>query len=240
MKRMNGPLFAAIAMVLALASARAADGEWQFKLTPYAWAMGLDGDIGAAGKTVPVDVKFTDALKDLKLAGMVAAEANNGTWGIVADAAYLKLSSDSSTPVGNVGVEVEEWIIQGALTYRIVKSEKTTLDIGAGARSMELNTDISTGLGTATTTQSWVDPLLYARVRQQFGERCFGVVAGDIGGFGVSSDLTWQLTAAAGYSFTKSVSMLIGYRYLDYDYDKDGFVFKVASSGIALGLQFDL
>ena len=63
---------------------------------------------------------------------------------------------------------------------------------------------------------------------------------GDIGGFGVSSDLTWQLTAAAGYACTERCSMLLGYRYLDYDYESDDFSFDAVESGLVLGVQFAL
>jgi hypothetical protein len=223
-----------------LASARAEDGTWQFKLTPYAWTIGLDGDVGAGGLTAPVDAKFLDAVENLDLAGMLSAEANNGTWGLLFDGAYLKLSDDSNTAIGKVDVESEQWILQGAAVYRVVKNEKTTVDFGAGARSMDMDMDISTDLRDASGTKNWVDPILVARVRQQFAEKWFGTLSGDIGGFGVSSELTWQLVAAAGYSVTENVSVLLGYRHLDYDYDKDGFIYDAASRGLALGLQFDL
>jgi len=56
----------------------------------------------------------------------------------------------------------------------------------------------------------------------------------------VSSDLTWQLTAAAGYSITEKISALLGYRYLYYDYDGDRFNYDVFSSGMLIGLHVDL
>lgn len=228
------------AVLVSSLSAHAQDAAWQFKLTPYVWAMGLDGDVGTHGVTAPVDVKFTDAVKDLDLAGMLSGEANNGTWGILVDGAYLKLSDDANTAIGNVDAEVEEWILQGAAVYCVSKTEKTVVDAGVGARFMNLDTDINTPIEDVEDTEAWGDPLLVARVRQQFATKCYGVLMGDIGGFGVASDLTWQLTAAAGYSFTDTISMLLGYRYLDYDYENDGFSFDVATSGLALGVQFDL
>ena len=142
--------------------------------------------------------------------------------------------------IGRVSAEVEEWIVQGSAVYRLSKTKKTTFDAGVGMRFVEMDTDINTPIGNAEDTEDWGDPILVARVRQQFAEKCYGVLMGDIGGFDVASKLTWQVTAAAGYSFSDTVSMLVGYRYLDYDYEEDGFTFDVATSGLALGLQFDL
>ncbi len=78
------------------------------------------------------------------------------------------------------------------------------------------------------------------RLRQQFTEKFYGVLIGDIGGFGASSDLTWQAMAAAGYSLTDWCSLLAGYRALGYDYDKDEFSLDVTEHGIVIGLQFAL
>jgi hypothetical protein len=236
-KGLTAVLVAAFAMAV---PARAPAAEWQWKVTPYLWAMGIDGDIGARGVTAPIDVKFTDAVENLDFGGMLFAEANNGDWGILFDGAYLKLSDDGNTAVGPVSAEVEEWILQGAAVHRVVKNEKTMVDAGVGGRFMNLDTDVSAAGVDASATENWADPLLVIRVRQQFATHCFGMLVGDIGGFGVASDLTWQLTAAAGYSFTDNISMLIGYRHLDYDYEDNGVIYDAAASGFALGLQFDL
>jgi hypothetical protein len=234
-----------LGMIMVMASsisAQAQDGSWQYKLTPYLWAMGMDGDIAIGNVTAPVDVKFTDAIKDLDVGGMLAMEAHNGTWGVLADGSYLNLSGDADTQVGTFRTELEQVILQGAAIYRVEQESKITMDVGAGGRYLNMDVDINVPSDRAdlNASEGWVDPILVARLKIQFAENCFGVLVGDIGGFGVESDLTWQLTAAAGYSFTETVSMLLGYRYLDYDYDKDGFVYDVATSGLALGVSFDL
>ena len=72
--------------------ASAAEEGWEFKATPYLWAMGMNGDIDVSLTSVPVDVKFLDAVQDLDLGGMVSMEARHGALGLLADGAYLKLS----------------------------------------------------------------------------------------------------------------------------------------------------
>jgi hypothetical protein len=204
--------------------------------------MGVDGDVGVGPVNVPVDVNFLDAVQHLKFGGMLAAEAQRGPWSVLGDAAYIGLEDDTSTALGKFEVEFEQWIVQGAVTYLVLDAGKTRVDAGLGGRYVSLDTDIGTPLRAddRNASDGWADPLIVARLRQQVAEKWFGVLYGDIGGFGVSSDLTWQLTAAVGYAFNETVSLLLGYRYLDYDYEKDEFIFNAAESGLGVGLQFNL
>jgi hypothetical protein len=60
----------------------------------------------------------------------------------------------------------------------------------------------------------------------------------DIGGFGASSDLTLQAFAGIGYRFTDWFSMVLGYRYLYYDFGDTKFVKDLNLYGGSLGLNF--
>jgi opacity protein-like surface antigen len=231
-------LFMAALVVACAGSVQAQEsGAWKWRITPYAWAMGVDGDMGAGGVTAPVDIDFVDVVDELDMAGMLAVEADNGTWGVIVDGSYLRLDDESK----GIDVELEQWIIEGAALYRVSKSDKTQVSLGGGGRYIEQDLDLSAGGLDAEGTEGWGDPLLVLRVRQQFGPNCYGVLHGDIGG-GIDggSDLTWQAIATAGYAFTETVSGLLSYRYLDYDFDDNGFTYDAASSGIALGVQITL
>src|SRR5262245_66000517 len=66
---------------------------WQFRLTPYAWAPSVNGDVTVRGQTVDVDMPFWDifdygdskAELDSLGALMGYVGARNGTWGISDD-----------------------------------------------------------------------------------------------------------------------------------------------------------
>lgn len=51
-----------------------------------------------------------------------------------------------------------------------------------------------------------------------------------IGGFGVASDVTWDLTGDVGYHWNDSLSFAVGYRALGVDYSHHGFVYNVVPS----------
>ena len=235
-------ILTALAVLATAGMASAAVEAWQYTFTPYLWALGVDGDITAGPASVPVDVKFLDAVKDLDMGGMLSAEARNGAWGILADGTYLKLSADADTALGKIEVEFKQWTLQGAVVYRVLDAGSTVLDLGAGGRYLSMDITLNTPAATPdrNASKDLVDPILVARLSQHFTEKFYGVLVGDIGGFGVSSDLTWQAIAAAGYAFNDTVSMLAGYRALGYDFEKDEVSLDLVEHGIVIGLQFSL
>lgn len=87
-------------------------------------------------------------------------------------------------------------------------------------------------------TEMWVDPIVGFRGRYNFTNKCYFAARADIGGFGISSDLTVNAFGALGYQWNKTFSTELGYRYLYVDYAHDGFVFDAATKGLFLGATF--
>jgi len=59
-----------------------------------------------------------------------------------------------------------------------------------------------------------------------------------LAGFGAGSDFMWDLNANLGYRWGEMFSTTIGYRYLDVDYENDGFLYDVAQQGPTLGMSW--
>ncbi|MEY4569176.1 MAG: hypothetical protein RLZZ398_615 [Verrucomicrobiota bacterium] len=87
-------------------------------------------------------------------------------------------------------------------------------------------------------SQSWVDPIIGARFSADQSENFFFYTSGDIGGFDVSSQLTWQVMAGFGYRVTDNGSLLLGYRAIGTDYTDGGFTYDVVASGPIIGLEY--
>ena len=147
-----------------LAPAMAADiapapdtSTWRFTLAPYAWGVGLNGDVGLFGrKPVEVDIPFSDIIEKLDFAAMGVMEAHNGTWGVFADLNYTALSADNSRTrvverpnipkiVGELSAEIDVTEFIGTLMgeWRAVDSGQMSLDLMAGARYWNIDNDIS-------------------------------------------------------------------------------------------------
>ncbi|MCJ7440671.1 MAG: hypothetical protein MUO25_03715 [Thermoanaerobaculaceae bacterium] len=215
-------------------------GTWQFQVTPYLWAAGISGRIGLDLKSgVPVEVTLSDMLLDLQMAGMVEFEGHKDRWGFVFDGMYVNLGK--TTSLENDGVEVKfdmtQQIYEFAGAYRVSEG-KVPVDLILGARGYFLSDGLKlTGPNDAVSasgSKSWVDGYVGARVRAQLSERWFVAGYADVGAGG--SNLSWQALAGVSYNFSKTVSGMLGYRYLSIDYETKGFLYDVAMGGPYLGL----
>ncbi len=117
------------------------------------------------------------------------------------------------------------------------------VDLLAGARWVSIDTTLQVGFDPGVIfqdDQGWVDPLVGARVRRALNDRWSAHLRGDIGGFGVGSDLTWNLEADLGLAVTERLSLIFGYRVLDIDYDEGiglrRFLFDAGISGPRFGM----
>jgi hypothetical protein len=142
------------------------------------------------------------------------------------------------------GLDYEITMAESGVTYEVTRwagtSSTTALDLLGGARywnqelDLSLAVDASVDLGrlglersgsfavARSGTLDWVDPFVGFRVRHEFAPGNELQFLGDIGGFGVGSDLTWQLFAGYGFDFWQSnLHGIIGYRALAVDYSQD-------------------
>lgn len=151
----------------------------------------------------------------------------------------------------------------GSLKDPVPSIQSTAIDVVAGARYWYLKPDVDltvtgtinipalgisrTGSGSlsAKKTIDWWDPYIGLRMRHQRGPGKQLVLRGDIGGFGVGSDFTWQLNG--GYNFNtrilgRNATGMIGYRAIYTDYSEGKGATKIGFDwlwhGPTLGLKF--
>lgn len=258
--RKRAVAFAILGLTLLTQAARGADltspegaGEWSFSMAPYLWGAGMKGEVGLFGlEPVDVDASFVDVLDYLKFGGMVVSELDNGTWGVFSDLIYVKLTADQSverlvagTPAElSMGVETSSFT--GALMgeYHLLSSDRIKFDLMAGARLWSVDNDVSAHLKlsgarvaefSGSDGDTWVDPMIGAKMRVGTNSPLYFTGWGMIGGFGVGSELSWDVMAGAGYEWNDWLSTVVGYRALSVDYKNDGFVFDVVQQGIIVG-----
>ena len=255
-------LLCGLVAVIFAPPARAEDPNtdgWQFKAAPYIWAVSLDGDMTVKGNTVAVDVNIIDIIKEsdsiFALEGYF--EARKGRWGGFIDGTYADLSMGGNVGPLSTDVDFTYALVDFAVFYRVGtwplggasanNGQNLSLEVLAGGRytSMDVELDISTP-GPSTVVdkrQDWVDPIVGARVFLDLTDDLSLVFRGDIGGFGVGSDFTWNVAGLLFYDFDlfgKDASVVAGYRVLDQDFE-DGsgankFAYDVTTHGPVLGM----
>ena len=235
------------------AQTEATEKKWNFLADVYLMFPYMDGETGIGDLlSVPVDANPGDIFSKLKMAAMLYLEASTSKWAITSDLVYMNLNQEvsPSTLFHSGEVTAKELIWEPAGLYRVVPF----WELGLGGRLTNLSTDIDArryviGIGnptepvTAGGSKTWMDPVIITRFSAAIKEKWLLQFRGDIGGFGIGSDLTWQLQAYAGYRFGRVFQLTAGYRYLSVDYDKgvdsERFVFKMASFGPVVRFGFN-
>jgi len=139
---------------------------WTFSLTPYAWAISLNGPVTVKGRTIDVDASFIDIVehteipKDLfELAAF--GEARNGRFALLTDIVYLKLGLGASitrtrgtdeingTLGVSAGLTIKMLIAEMAAAYEVARwngltspTSSTAVDLYAGGRVWWQHADV--------------------------------------------------------------------------------------------------
>jgi hypothetical protein len=114
--------------------------------------------------------------------------------------------------------------IDGVMAFRYWNnSVAASFDADASVDFSRLHLDRSFGLAIARSdTIQWVDPVFGVRVRHQFTPHQEFTVRGDIGGFGLGSQFSWQAVAVYSYSWDldggQKLAALLGFRALGVNY----------------------
>ncbi len=241
-----------LAIIFQASTALAEDPEeegWVFRAAPYIWFTSLEGDVATIRGIPPADVdaSFSDILDNTNVAAMGYMEARHDRFGFGADLLYMDISAEGGGPTPAFSkAELDLKAFIGTFTgfYRFAQEETMTADVLAGTRVYVTDTELSLSPGLAAgrskgDKETWADPIVglrgYLGVTDKLGLRGYG----DVGGFGLASDITYQLLGSVSYAFTDSISVDAGYRYLKVDYDDGDYLLDVVFQGPFLGVVLE-
>jgi hypothetical protein len=107
---------------------------WQFTIAAPGWMAGLDGTIGVRGVNADIDVGFDQILQHLDMIFAMRAEAQKGPFGIYGELIYIGLSDDTQINglINNIHEQVDETLVDGALSWRLINQPRGSLDLAAG------------------------------------------------------------------------------------------------------------
>jgi hypothetical protein len=256
MKKLN-PFFistlciCSIAANFTFAQSSAKEKKWNFLTEVYMLFPIMHGETGIGNNlTVPVDANTGDIFSTLKLGGMLYLEAHTNKWAITSDFVFMNLEKDvtPTTLIRSGAVGMDQYIWEAAGLYRI----NSFLEVGVGGRLNHLAADLNgernvflndTEAFSESQSKTFYDPVLITRLSTDIKDKWLFQFRGDLGGFGVGSDFTWQLQAYAGYRFTEVFQLTAGYRILGIDYDKgvdkERFIFNMNEFGPVVRFGFN-
>lgn len=233
-------------------SANTPKEKWRFLVEPYLLFPNMQGTVGLG--TLPdadVDEDPGDIFSNLQIGAMLYLEAAKGNWTISSDFTYMKLESDivgkNGIISGNAEVSQLAWEVAGL--YKL----KPWLDAGIAVQLNNIKSDLVLILNipgsplsrVKSLNESWVDPSFVARIKVPLSaNNKWGFqFRGNIGGFGIGSDLYWQMQTYFSYRFSKLFQLQAGYRYIDFDYEngsgEDRFKYDMATFGPVIRFGFN-
>lgn len=225
----------------------ASDSGWEVSFVPYIWASAIKADITTPqGEDVEIDESFTDILGNLKFVFMGALDARHDRFVAVQDLIFLSMESTNEGNIGPGLVESEtdlRVIISTTLAgYRVVDKGPMFVDLMAGARisSLRAELELSGPLQTVEreSSETKVGPVIASRFRVPLGENWGFALYGDLGGFGVTADLSWQLLGTVQYQISDHWTLGGGWRHVAVEQEKDGFDIDLTMTGPFLAFRY--
>jgi hypothetical protein len=236
--------------VLGLTTRPAKAAGWDYDLGVYLWALGLDGTMTVRGIESDVDIGFSDIVDNLEMAFSTHFEANkiDSNWAWFFDLYWAALGNDIERPQGKFDMDMA--YVEAAGAYNTGRD----FQLFAGFRYITMDLELNfqpdvlpppTPPGVPTQfkgDQSWTDLMLGGRLKKTFGERWGFWGRADLAGFGLTdgSDLTWNVVLMGQLKVARRVGLLLGYRWLDIDYENkdDLFALDVRQEGPILAVSY--
>ena len=237
-------LACALCALMTTSGTALADGSDETKVivTGYLFGSAIKGQASSTPALPPanIDLSFSDVLKDLDFGFMTAIEVRRGRWGFVGDLMYSNVSPSATvpTPIPLTGsLDQKSLTLQGNALYRVHEADGLNIDLGAGLRYWNIKNvgTLDPGALGFSYRETWIDPVLVARMTARIDGPWSVTLAGDVGGSGGGSDLTWQLLGTVNYQKSDRFTFRAGYRVLSVDYDQDGFNYDVTMRGPVIG-----
>jgi hypothetical protein len=218
---------ASLAALLSLTLLPAAQAAgWQFEVTPYLWALNMDGRVGVGPVSTHIDENFDDILKHLNFAAMVYATAHQDKFGMYGNALYANLSDSGNLGPLHVKATNHYGIFGVGISYiayehRITWLSKYTLEPYAGARYTLNNTTLKVNNFSVSNNQHWTDPVIGLELNYILNRQWSYKLAGDIGGTNTNTHYSYSATGLIGYTpqttWTNTTTSF-GYHYLAQHY----------------------
>ncbi|KIC95714.1 hypothetical protein [Flavihumibacter solisilvae] len=224
--------------------------KWRFLLEPYAMFPNMQGTTGLGNlPDASVDEDPSDIFSNLKIGAMLYAEAKKGKWSISSDLLYMDLNMDITSKNGIISGESDAKQLGWELA--VLRKVLPWLEAGIGAQLNSIESGLDIVVNTAggpspqskKITETWVDPTIIARLTYPLEKKWNVLFRGNVGGFGIGSDFSWQIQLYGGYRFSPLFQISAGYRAIGLDYEtgsgNDRFLYDMVSFGPVVRFGFN-
>jgi hypothetical protein len=244
----RGMILSLTMLAAGLTAGAARAEEWQHTLIVYGMGASMDGESQIGPLSVPVDISMSQVFDNLKMGGMVAYHADNGIWSFTSDATYMNLGATEHFENSRKGdVELKQTTLMLTAGRRITDR----LEALFGVAYFNLDTELKLsgpliGQRQASVGADWIDPSIGLSWVQPIGQRWSFSLRGDVGGFGMGSDLLIHALTTLRFKQSDRISWAFGYRVISFDYEENEDrpleykKFDITEQGPAIGVAISL
>ena len=237
---------AALAVQSAMPAAAEDADKCCFRLTPYYWAVGIDGNLEINDEQGSTDIDFNqdigDVTDNLEFNGSLMLEHNKGNWSNFAAVDYIKTENDDTdinVAGSEIEVEADTLLATAATGYRFGAGGDSWVDLLVGVRygKIDLEFNEKNGPGSINADDDLVDGIVMLRPRVALGRNwafspTASVGAGD-------SDLVWELAPELVYTNNCcNLEVRFGYRTVNYEIEEGDAEAYFSFQGPMVGLGF--
>jgi hypothetical protein len=233
----------------ALAEPTAKDWYIALRLGYSPFTMEADGTVANRNFHTKADLSDIMDKMDTTLGG-IDVEFGMGKWFGILQGMYMKMETEEGNTANGHTAMLKQVAFNPTVGYKVYQgnfegNQSLHIDALAGLSYMKTSWEFNfydTVLGNLSRSNdfSTLDPMIGARVRYMFTKN-FGMMAqGQIGGFGVGTELQYIASANLVYAFNHMISMAVGYKYWYFKYEDEGAVLKKLEQkvyGPTIGLQ---
>jgi hypothetical protein len=227
-----------VAVMLSVSGlANAQEKPFKIEITPLAWFAGIGGDVTVGDREAEIDLSFSDILDVLKLGGGGIISAQAGPWIGFGQLDYISMDTDElgddAPDLGNL--ETNMYLFTAAVGRQIRVSDKSTLDVLVGIRSLSLNSYLTIkGVGFREGDLNVIDGVLVLRPELRITDKLSFNSTISIGGG--DSDFTMEGQPQLKYQVLDNVVARLGFRRIFYDLVGDVAEFEGAFQGLNFGV----
>ena len=232
---------------------------WEFHLAIPIWIPGVTGSMAEGGVEIEADPdtdailnEMFDTSDDLKFGFLGAVVARKNRWTIALDGFGVRLGSgvnfrltDDTVVDGTIFALIARATVRYEVLRRPVRLPRCgrgclSLDAFAGARFYRAGFDMNLPEGVKLKAEeNWLDPIVGVVATADLSRKWSIQLEGDVGGFGVGSDIAWWIILAAEWRFARRWTLLFGYGIADVTYgDVQDFAWNLTLNGPILGIKF--
>jgi hypothetical protein len=220
------------------------DDGWEVGVEAYLWAPWIDVTTETGGD---VEITLKDILSDLDMLFMSALSVRHDKWKLLSDFIYFKIDQgDNSNVAPGItlsDVTLEAWIVTPQVRYAAYEADDLRVEVLGGARYLWLEAELDLTFQaplppdrrTASDGVGKWDGIVGVTGQWDFADKWYATGYFDVGTG--QTDYTWQVLASVAYRF-KRLDAVMGYRYLQYEFDKDDAIKDLDVRGPFFGAKF--